>query len=117
MLFSGGCGNSGSYATQFYKDQTNGAAADSVQLIAGQTTAGINAISMLPGGTITGVVTDNTGHKLSNVCVRLASQAEEQTGPFFFGGESRIHQERCVHGQEPGSWAVRRGLRLWFRLR
>lgn len=85
VQFSGGCGNAGSYAPQFYKGQTNSAAADPVPLIAGQTTAGIDA-TMQPGGTITGVVTDNAGHKLSGVCVDLASQAQLRTGPVFFLG-------------------------------
>ncbi len=111
VQFSGGCGNAGSYATQFYKDQTNGAAGDSVPLIAGQTTSGINA-SMQPGGTITGVVADNTGHKLSNVCIRPGEPDAGTNGPVLLRREFHVHEERGVHGQEPGSRAVRRGFRL-----
>ena len=110
VQFSGGCGNAGSYAPQFYKGQTNGAAADPVPLIAGQNTAGIDAISMQPGGTITGVVTDNSGHKLSNVCVRLASQAEAQTGPYLLRRQFRRSRRRTgsftARNLEPGLYAV-----------
>ena len=107
VQFSGGCGNSGSYATQFYKDQTNGAAGDSVPLIPGQTTAGINAV-MQPGGTITGVVTDNTGHKLSNVCINLASQTQAQNDLFFFGGSFTFTKNGVFTARnlDPGLYAV-----------
>ena len=71
---------------------------------------------MQPGGTITGVVTDNTGHKLSNVCVRAGEPDAGTNGPVLLRREFRVHEERGVHGQEPGSWTIRRGLRLWFRL-
>jgi len=107
VQFSGGCGNAGSYALQLYNGQANGAAADSVPLIAGQTTAGINA-TMQPGGTITGVVTDNIGRKLSNVCVQLASQAQAQTGPYFFGGSYAFTKNGVFTARnlQPGLYAV-----------
>ncbi len=116
VQFSGGCGNAGSYATQFYKDQTNGAAGDSVPLIAGQTTAGINA-SMQLGGTITGVVSDNTGHKLSNVCVRMASQAQAETTPYFFGGTFAFTKNGVFTARnlKPGLYAVDFGCGFGYR--
>src|SRR5215813_11267589 len=70
--FAGGCGNAGSYAPQFYRGQTNRASATQVHLTAGHTTGGIDA-AMQPGATITGVVTDASGNKLSNVCVGISS--------------------------------------------
>ncbi|MGO8958209.1 MAG: carboxypeptidase regulatory-like domain-containing protein [Streptosporangiaceae bacterium] len=116
VQFSGGCGNAGSYSMQLYNGQTNGAAADSVPLIAGQTTAGINA-TMQPGGTITGVVTDNTGGKLSNVCVRLASQAQAQTGLYFFGGSYAYTKNGVFTASNlaPGLYAVDFGCGIGYR--
>src|SRR5262249_38192889 len=113
--FSGGCGNAGSYAPQFYKGQTNSAAADPVPLIAGQTTAGIGA-TMQPGGTITGVVTDNAGHKLSDVCVDLASEAQART-PFFFFGFLTFTNKGVFKAQnlEPGLYAVSFGCGFGYR--
>ncbi len=115
VQFSGGCGNAGSYAPQFYKGQTNGAAADPVPLIAGQTTAGIDA-AMAPGGTVTGVVTGNTGNKLSDVCVRLASQAEAESGPFF-GAYVTFTRNGVFRAQNlvPGLYAVNFGCGYGYR--
>lgn len=70
--FTGGCGNAGSYAPQYYHGQANLASASPVQLTAGQTTSGIDA-AMQPGATITGVVADRASNKLSNVCVGIAA--------------------------------------------
>ena len=116
VQFSGGCRNTGSYATEFYKDQTNGAAGDAVPLIAGQTTAGINA-AMQPGGTITGVVTGDTGHKLSNVCIELASQTQAQTGLFFFGGSFAFTKNGVFTARnlDPGLYAVDFGCGFGYR--
>ena len=115
VQFSGGCGNAGSYASQFYKGQTNSAAADPVPLIAGQTTAGIDA-AMQPGGTITGVVTDNAGHKLSNLCVALVRQAQART-PFFFFGYVTFTNKGVFKAQNlnPGLYAVNFGCGFGFR--
>lgn len=115
VQFTGGCGNAGSYAPQFYKGQTNSAAADPVPLIAGQTTAGIDA-AMAPGGTITGVVTGNTGHKLSDVCVSLASQAEAEAGPFF-GGYVTFTRKGVFQAQNlvPGLYTVNFGCGFGYR--
>ena len=66
VAFSGGCGNAGSFSLQYYNGQTNQGSASPVHATAGQTTAGIDA-TMQPGATITGVVTDNGGNKLSNI--------------------------------------------------
>lgn len=115
VQFSGGCGNAGSYAPQVYKGQTNSAAADPVPLIAGQTTAGIDA-AMQPGGTITGVVTDNTAHKLSGVCVDLASPAQMQAGPFFFGYLTFTNRGIFkAQNLEPGLYAVNFGCGFGYR--
>jgi hypothetical protein len=110
VQFVGGCGNAGSYAPQYYNGQTNSAAADPVPLMAGQTTAGVDA-AMRPGGTITGVVIDNAGSKLSNVCISLAGQAEAQSSPFFFGGSVTFTKKGVFTARNlvPGLYAVNFG--------
>ena len=73
VSFTGGCGASGSYAPQVYDGQVNTAAASPVVIARdGQVRSGINA-RMLPGGSVGGLVTSQSGAKLSNVCVGLAS--------------------------------------------
>ena len=72
-----GCGNSGSYAPQFYNDSATPAGATSVAVVAGQTVSGIDA-ALQPGGTITGTVTSAAGQPLSGVCV--VAQTAEQAG-------------------------------------
>lgn len=70
--FSGGCGNAGSYAPQYYSGEATQAGADLVLAVDGTTTKNINAI-MQPGGTITGTVTNYSGARLSRICVMVAS--------------------------------------------
>jgi protocatechuate 3,4-dioxygenase beta subunit len=66
--FSGGCGNSGSYAPQGY-DNTNVFLPQPIKVTAaGQVITGIDA-AMQPGATITGTVKGPGGQKLSGICV------------------------------------------------
>jgi Carboxypeptidase regulatory-like domain len=116
VQFAGGCGNAGSYAPQYYNGQANSAAADQVPLIAGQTTGGVDA-AMQPGGTITGIVTDNAGHKLSSVCVLLESQAQAQSSPFFFGGSIAFTNKGSFAARNlvPGLYTVSFGCGFGYR--
>jgi protocatechuate 3,4-dioxygenase beta subunit len=75
VAFSGGCGNSGSLAPQSYPDQPDPFTAALVRFRSGKTTANINAV-MGPGGTIAGVVTDTSGHRLRNICVDAQTEAD-----------------------------------------
>lgn len=75
VSFSGGCGNTESFAPQYYNGQSVQAAADLVTAVAGQTTSGIGA-DMQPGATITGTVTNYSGAKLSGICVLVASPGD-----------------------------------------
>jgi Carboxypeptidase regulatory-like domain len=75
VSFSGGCGNSASYAPQYYPDQQNAAAATSITVGPGQTRPGIDA-SLLPGATISGRVTSLKGKPLGNICVQAWSRQE-----------------------------------------
>jgi hypothetical protein len=76
MAFSGGCGNRGSVAPQWYPGQDNEAAAATVVIRAGRDTAGIDA-AMLPGATIAGQVTRG-GKPAAGVCVTAVDR-------FFLG--------------------------------
>jgi hypothetical protein len=103
--FSGGCGNTGSYAPQYYNGQPNQGSANPVQLTAGQTTTGIDA-TMQPGATITGVVTDTGGNKLSNVCVSVSPVSDQRFG-FFFGRVAFTKNgSYTVQNLTPGLYAV-----------
>jgi hypothetical protein len=72
--FSGGCGNTGSYAPQYYHNQTVQEAASSVTITAGHTTGGIDA-AMLPGARISGKVTNPNGRPARGICVFAAPGA------------------------------------------
>ncbi|HXB48931.1 MAG TPA: carboxypeptidase-like regulatory domain-containing protein [Streptosporangiaceae bacterium] len=72
VSFSGGCGNSGSYAPQYYPGQVSPESAAIVRIGLGQTRTGIDA-SMAVGATITGRVTNILGHGLRGVCLVLQS--------------------------------------------
>jgi hypothetical protein len=73
VAFTGGCGNSGSYAPQYYAGEANAAATTPVTISAGQVRTGISA-AMSAGGTITGQVTSKAGASLPGVCVLLTSK-------------------------------------------
>src|SRR5262249_25490502 len=71
VRFAGGCGNKGSYLPQYYNGKLTQATADPITLTAGHVTTGIDAV-MQPAATISGVLTDPAGHRLSGVCVGIA---------------------------------------------
>ncbi|HEX9034976.1 MAG TPA: carboxypeptidase-like regulatory domain-containing protein [Streptosporangiaceae bacterium] len=119
--FSGGCRNSGSYAPQYYNGQANIASANLVSLTAGQTTSGIGA-TMQPGGTVTGTVTDTSGHNV-NTCVILQAPSALRFGDPFFGNfqfsKNGVYTARNL---APGLYAASFGCfgsgplaRQWFR--
>jgi len=119
VRFSGGCGNSGSYAPQWYHGQSNVASADPVVATAGHTTAHIDA-AMQPGGTITGVVTDTSGNRLNDICVVVANRSEAQLG-FAFNFEFTKNGTYMAANLVPGAYAVSFGCfgreklaRQWF---
>ncbi|HEX7993544.1 MAG TPA: carboxypeptidase-like regulatory domain-containing protein [Streptosporangiaceae bacterium] len=108
IQFTGGCGNSGSYAPQFYKGATNIAAAKQIHLTAGKTTGRINA-SMRPGATIAGLVTDSAGNRLNDVCVSIVPLAGL---PFGFDFTNLTFAYRGAYAAEnlaPGMYAVNFG--------
>jgi hypothetical protein len=83
--FDGGCGNSGSYAPQWYPGRTKQVNAALVTIRADRVTSGIDA-AMQPGATVTGTVANTSGKALSGICVMAADAATagflEETGMF-----------------------------------
>ena len=70
LAFEGGCGNTGSYAPQYYPGQANPAASVPVTLSAGQVRTGVDA-SLSPGGEVAGVVTNTARKLLKGICVAV----------------------------------------------
>ena len=122
ISFSGGCGNAASYAPQFYRGETNIAAADRIELTAGRTKGGLNA-RMQPGATISGNVTDAQGNPVNDVCITFTPVGDLRFG--FFGFSYLTFAERGTYSQAnltPGLYAVNFGCffgtrtlaRQWF---
>jgi Carboxypeptidase regulatory-like domain len=80
--FRGGCGSAGSLAPQYYKNESALSSADPITLVAGKVMTGIDA-AMTPGATITGVVTDASGHRLNDICVGIADESLLLFGDLF----------------------------------
>ena len=105
VQFSGGCRNSGSYAPQFYRGETNIAGADRIELTAGKTTKAINA-AMQPGATITGIVTDAAGDRLNDVCISLVPLSDLRFGFGFENLQFAYHGAYAAENLTPGLYAV-----------
>lgn len=73
VFFSNGCGNPGTYAAQWYDNQPDVIAANTVSVTAGSTTGAINAVMEFPGS-IAGTVTAQGGGRLGGICVWAALQ-------------------------------------------
>jgi hypothetical protein len=106
VSFSGGCGNSGSYAPQYFDGQTVPELARTVVITAGHTTGGIGA-AMLPGATIAGTVTNAAGHAVRGVCVSLGSEAAAASaGPIGGDTTTAANGSYSVANLAPGQYAV-----------
>jgi hypothetical protein len=79
--FFGGCGSSGSYAPNWYDNQSNESQATPIKLAVGATFTA-NA-QLQPGATISGKVTNAAGHGLSGLCVGVATETDAELGPIF----------------------------------
>ena len=66
--FTGGCGNPGSLAPQFYPDQPDRQSAQPIDFQPNTVTPAIDA-ELQPGGTLTGRVTDTSGRPVARACV------------------------------------------------
>lgn len=98
--FSGGCGNSGSYAPQAY-DNTNLFLPQLIKVTAaGQVITGIDA-AMQPGATITGTVRGPRSQLLSGICV-FANNAENGIS----GVTSSANGRYSIPNLQPGQYGV-----------
>ncbi len=76
VAFAGGCGNTGSYAPQYYDNQQSPAGASIIDITLGDNQGDVNAV-MQPGGTISGeIINQGTGSPLPASCVLVTSQQE-----------------------------------------
>ena len=107
VQFGGGCGNTGSYAPQYYDGQSVAEAAETVTVTTGGTTSGIDA-AMLPGATISGRVTGSSGRAVANVCVTPVPAPYLGTPVGFLGGEASTSSSGSysVANLGPGQYAV-----------
>jgi hypothetical protein len=118
--FSGGCGNSGNYAPTWYKNQANESLATPITVSTGGTTVADQ--QMLPGATISGKVTDASGHRLSGVCVSAATEMQAELGPVFTQNAFTEHGNYTISGLAPGQYLIEFGCgqnskyaHQWFR--
>ena len=80
VTFEDGCGNTSTYAVQYYPGMALITGAASVSVAAGATTTGIDA-ALQPGGTITGTVTDaSSGAAVAGICVSIPAGESASTG-------------------------------------
>jgi hypothetical protein len=79
MGFFGGCGNRSSYAPDWYDNQPSENTATPITLATGQSFTA-NAV-LQPGATISGKVTDASGHGISGMCVDATSPSDVELGP------------------------------------
>lgn len=121
VQFTGGCGNSGSLAPQYYKSEPGAGSADVITLTAGTITPGIDA-AMKPGATISGVVTDPSGRGLNDVCVGVADQSLLSYGfvfndiEFTSGGRYRaVNLAPGLYGVDFGCGGGGKYAEHWYR--
>lgn len=106
--FSGGCGNQGSYAPQWFPGRTEPYRAARVTFRGGKLTSGINA-AMRPGSGISGVVTSKAGVPLGRVCIGAytPNEAGYLFGVFgdFYNGQTR-HGTYQISNLAPGQYQL-----------
>jgi hypothetical protein len=118
--FTGGCDNNGNFAPQFYDDQGNPTVADPVSLKAGVVTPGIDA-TMQPGSTISGIVTDAAGRRLSNICVAILPGSQSVLSETFEDEVNTSNGRYSDRDLAPGPYLVDFGcgggpfVDQWFR--
>jgi hypothetical protein len=99
VVFSGGCGNPGTYGAVGYNSPNPNAPQAITITTAGQALTGINA-AMPSGATISGTVTTSKGQKLTGLCA----------GAFVAGGEvglAETHSGRySITNLQPGEYQV-----------
>lgn len=99
--FSGGCGNTGSYAPQGFDNAYVLDPQNISVTAAGQNVSGIGA-ALQPGPVISGTVTNSAGHRLSGICVEVATPA----GAVFGFGQTVSGGRYELPDLAPGSYEV-----------
>jgi Carboxypeptidase regulatory-like domain len=103
--FFGGCGNAGSVAPQVYRSDPTFLGPKLINVTVGDLTTGIDA-RMLPGATISGHVTDQSGRSLSGICVSIVG-ATGAAGDADFGAEAISHHGvYSTSNLPPGQYSV-----------
>jgi hypothetical protein len=105
--FSGGCGNSGSYAPNWYNNQSDQSLATPITLAAAGTFTA-NA-QLQPGATITGKVTNASGHGLSGICVDAATEFQAELGAVFQASAFSHNGTYSIPNLAPGQYLVNFG--------
>jgi len=108
--FSGGCGNTGSYAPNWFDNQSNESQAAPIDIPVGGTFTA-NA-QLQPGATIAGKVASASGHRLSGICVYAATEAEAELGPVFQTFALTSNGTYSMPDLAPGQYLVNFGCQL-----
>ncbi len=102
--FVSGCGNSSSYAPNWYDNQSSENTATQITIATGAT---FTANAMLqPGATITGKVTDASGHGVSKICVDAVTPSEAEFFPPFNEATQTHNGSYTISGLEPGQYII-----------
>jgi Carboxypeptidase regulatory-like domain len=108
--FTGGCGNTGSYAPYWYDNQGDQDLATPITLATGGSQT-VNA-QLQPGGTVTGTVADSRGRKLSGICVYVATEQQAELGAVFQADTGTYNGRYELSNLEPGQYLVNFGCGL-----
>jgi hypothetical protein len=94
------------WVTQYYNDQYSLGSATAVIVVTGVTTTGINA-QMVPGGQITGTVTDNSPSPvpLANICV-TATFGGDKLGPPSAPASSSLPTSFATNTNVSGNYSI-----------
>jgi Carboxypeptidase regulatory-like domain len=101
VIFIAGCGNTGSWLVQVYKDHETLKRPTTVAVRRGKTTSGIDA-TLRPGGEISGTITGKAGAKLSRVCVAPIGPP----GRLYLGAESVRGGVYHLRGLPAGTYRI-----------
>lgn len=103
-VFYAGCGNSGNWLTQVYKNTDNLEKPTLISVRAGKTTPDVNAV-LRPGGEISGTLTNAAGARLSNICVEPVAASKGPQYQLILGAVSRAGVFH-VRGVPAGSYRL-----------
>jgi hypothetical protein len=103
VFFVAGCGSTGNWLVQVYKDKDTFTDPTSVKVIKGKVTTGIDATLKL-GGEISGTITGPKGNKISEVCA-FASWVGK-SAPLYVDGTESVNGVYHLYGMPAGSYRL-----------